>query len=255
LGSGKTTLINHILHGQHGCKIAVIENEFGEISIDSQLVETKGQEQLIEFNNGCLCCTVRGDLIRTLDNLTKRANLEAVLIETTGLADLAPVVSTFFIADDIKPRFSIDASVTMVDACNIERNLRDSNEAQEQVAFSDVILINKADLVSSEELKLVEQRVRSLNPIAKIHHTEFGVIDLSHVFGISAFQRGSQAADFDQSRELLRCPSGYRSFGPDIGKGRRQCRPGCNRLRIEPFVAQFLQLGKVLALRAQCRSG
>lgn len=187
LGSGKTTLINRILHEQHGRKVAVIENEFGEVSIDSQLVESEGQEQLIEFNNGCLCCTVRGDLIRTLDNLTKRADLDAVLIETTGLADPAPVASTFFIADEIKARFNVDAFVTMIDACNIERNLRDSHEAQEQVAFADIILINKTDLVSPEELKTVERRVRAMNPMAKIHHTEYGAIDLSHIFGVHAF--------------------------------------------------------------------
>jgi G3E family GTPase len=187
LGSGKTTLINNILHGQHGRRIAVIENEFGEVSIDSQLVETEGQEQLIEFNNGCLCCTVRGDLIRTLDSLTKRANLDAVLIETTGLADPAPVASTFFIADEIKSRFNVDAFITMVDACNIEHNLRNSQEAQEQIAFSDVILINKTDLVSVEDLNQVERRVRSLNPMAKIYHTEYGAIDLSHIIGIGAF--------------------------------------------------------------------
>jgi G3E family GTPase len=187
LGSGKTTLINNILHGQHGRRIAVIENEFGEISIDSQLVEKEGQEQLIEFNNGCLCCTVRGDLIRTLDSLTKRADLDAVLIETTGLADPAPVASTFFIADEIKSRFNVDAFITMVDACNIEHNLRNSHEAQEQIAFSDVILINKTDLVSAEDLNQVERRVRSLNPMAKIHHTKFGAIDLSHIIGIGAF--------------------------------------------------------------------
>lgn len=187
LGSGKTTLINHILHGQHGRKVAVIENEFGEVSIDSQLVETEGEEQLIEFNNGCLCCTVRGDLIRTLDKLTQRGALDAVLIETTGLADPAPVASTFFIADEIRSRFLVDAFVTVVDARNIDRNLRDSNEAQEQVAFADIILINKTDLVSAEELKEVERRVRTLNPMARIHHTEFGAIDLSRIFGVGAF--------------------------------------------------------------------
>lgn len=187
LGSGKTTLINRILHGQHGRKVAVIENEFGEVSIDSQLVESEGEEQLIEFNNGCLCCTVRGDLIRTLDNLTRRANLDAVLIETTGLADPAPVASTFFIADEIKSRFNVDAFVTVVDARNIDRNLRDSNEAQEQVAFADIILINKTDLVSPDELAAVERRVRSMNPMAKIHRTEYGAIDLAKIVDVRAF--------------------------------------------------------------------
>ena len=187
LGSGKTTLINHILKGQHGRKIAVIVNEFGEIGIDGQLTITDDQEQIVEFNNGCLCCTVRGDLVRTLDDLTKRTDLDAVLIETTGLADPAPVASTFIVADEIKSQFSLDAFVTVVDARNLHRNLQDSHEAQEQVAFADIILINKTDLVDAAEIAKVEQQIRSLNPIAKIYHTEHSIIDLPLIIGTKAF--------------------------------------------------------------------
>ncbi len=187
LGSGKTTLINHILKGQHGQKVAVIVNEFGEIGIDGQLMVEEDEEQLVEFNNGCLCCTVRGDLVRTLDDLTQRADLDAVLIETTGIADPAPVASTFIVSDEIRTKFNLDAFVTVVDARNLEQNLIDSHEAQEQVAFADIILLNKTDLVSPEEIARVEQRLRLLNPIAKIHHTEFSVIDLPMILGVGAF--------------------------------------------------------------------
>lgn len=188
LGSGKTTLINNILHGQHGKKIAVIVNEFGEISIDGQLVIHEDQAELVEFNNGCLCCTVRGDLIETLDKLRSRADrLDGILIETTGLADPAPVASTFFVADEVKASIRLDAFVTVVDAVNIALNLRQSEEAVEQVAFSDVILINKMDLVTPEQMAVVEARVRALNPLAIIHHTANAEIDLHKVINIGAF--------------------------------------------------------------------
>ena len=187
LGSGKTTLINHILKGQHGQKVAVIVNEFGEIGIDGQLMVSNSEEQLVEFNNGCLCCTVRGDLVRTLEDLMQRADLDAVLVETTGLADPAPVASTFIVADEIKTKFNLDAFVTVVDAPNLQRNLMDSHEAQEQVAFADIILINKSDLVSADDLAKVEKQIRGLNPIAKIYHTEFSVVDLPLILGTGAF--------------------------------------------------------------------
>lgn len=187
LGSGKTTLINHILKGQNERKVAVIVNEFGEIGIDGQLMVEEDKEQLVEFNNGCLCCTVRGDLVRTLEDLTQRAELDSVLIETTGIADPAPVASTFIVSDEIKAKFSLDAFITVVDAPNLERNLTDSHEAQEQVAFADIILLNKTDLVLSDELARVEHRIRLLNPLAKIHYTEFSVIDLPLILGVGAF--------------------------------------------------------------------
>jgi G3E family GTPase len=187
LGSGKTTLINHILKGQHGQKVAVIVNEFGEVGIDGQLMVSDDEEQLVEFNNGCLCCTVRGDLVRTLEELMQRADLDAVLVETTGLADPAPVASTFIVADEIRTKFNLDAFVTVVDAPNLQRNLTDSHEAQEQVAFADIILINKTDLVSPDEITKIEQQIRGLNPLAKIHHTAFSVIDLPLILGTGAF--------------------------------------------------------------------
>lgn len=188
LGSGKTTLVNRILSEQHGRRIAVIVNEFGEVSVDGQLIVRDEQEELIEFNNGCLCCTVRGDLIETLAKLKQRAELDAVLIETTGLADPAPVASTFFIADEIKSDARLDSFVTLVDAVNLERNLAQSQEAMEQIAFADIILINKTDLVSAGQLVQVEERIRSLNPMARIHHTEHSAIDLDQVFGVGAFE-------------------------------------------------------------------
>lgn len=188
LGAGKTTLINRILREEHGKAIAVIVNEFGEISIDGQLIVRDEQAELVEFNNGCLCCTVRGDLIETLERLQARhEKLDGILIETTGLADPAPVASTFFVADDVKKNIALDAFVTLVDAVNIETNLQQSTEAVEQVAFSDIILINKSDLVSPDQLKAVEARVRRLNPLARIHHTANAEIDISEVIGVGAF--------------------------------------------------------------------
>jgi G3E family GTPase len=188
LGSGKTTLINRILREQHGRKIAVIVNEFGEISIDGQLVIHDEEAQLVEFNNGCLCCTVRGDLMETLGRLQERADkLDGILIETTGLADPAPVASTFFAADEVKAGIRLDAFVTVVDAVNLEKNLAQSNEAMEQVAFSDIILINKMDLVSSEQMDKIERRVRQINPMASLYHTANSEIDLAAILDVGAF--------------------------------------------------------------------
>jgi len=188
LGSGKTTLINRILREQHGRKLAVIVNEFGEVSIDGQLVVHDEEAQLVEFNNGCLCCTVRGDLVETLGRLQARAGtLDGILIETTGLADPAPVASTFFAADEVKANIKLDAFVTVVDAVNLERNLEQSNEAVEQVAFSDIVLINKMDLVSSEQMASIERRVRLLNPMAKIFHTVNSEVDLASILDVNAF--------------------------------------------------------------------
>ncbi|HEY0292433.1 MAG TPA: GTP-binding protein [Hansschlegelia sp.] len=188
LGSGKTTLINRILREDHGKKIAVIVNEFGEVSIDGQLVVHDDAQQLVEFNNGCLCCTVRGDLIDTMSRLQERAGtLDGILIETTGLADPAPVASTFFVADEVKAAIRLDAFVTVVDAVNLEANLAQSNEAVEQVAFSDVILVNKADLVTEEQLAAIETRIRKLNPLATLHRTTNAEIDIAKVVDVGAF--------------------------------------------------------------------
>jgi G3E family GTPase len=189
LGSGKTTLLNHILTGQKERKVAVIVNEFGEVGIDGQLIEQDGDEQLIEFNNGCLCCTVRGDLVETIGRLRERAGeLDAILIETTGIADPAPVASTFFVSEEVRAGTRLDSFVTVVDAINLEKNLDQSVEAQEQVAFADIILINKTDLASEEQLARIERRVRTLNPLARLHRTDHSVIGLEHILNVNAFQ-------------------------------------------------------------------
>ena len=189
LGSGKTTLLNHILSGQQGRKVAVIVNEFGEVGIDGQMILRDDDEQLIEFNNGCLCCTVRGDLIETIARLQERnAELDAILIETTGLADPAPVASTFFVSDAIRASTRLDAFVTVVDAVNLKQNLAQSTEAQEQLAFADIVLVNKIDLVSEEAAVRVERQVRSLNPLARIHRSTNAVVDLELILDSNAFQ-------------------------------------------------------------------
>lgn len=189
LGSGKTTLLNHILSGQQGRKVAVIVNEFGEVGIDGQLIVQNDDEQLIEFNNGCLCCTVRGDLIETITKLQERAGeLDAILIETTGLADPAPVASTFFISEEIRASTRLDSFVTVVDAINLEKNLEQSVEAQEQVAFADMVLINKVDLASEEALLRIERTVRRLNPLAKIQRCTQGIVDVALILNSNAFQ-------------------------------------------------------------------
>jgi G3E family GTPase len=189
LGAGKTTFLNHVLRNQTGRRIAVIVNEFGEISVDGQLVVHDAAQQLVEFNNGCLCCTVRGDLIETLGRLRERAgSLDAILIETTGLADPAPVASTFFVSDEVKSAIRLDSFVTLVDAVNIETNLAQSGEAQEQVAFSDIILINKIDLLDEARLAALARTIRAMNPTAAIHFTRNGEIGLDSVLDTGAFE-------------------------------------------------------------------
>jgi G3E family GTPase len=189
LGSGKTTLLNHILTKQNKRKVAVIVNEFGEVGIDGQLIEQEDDEQLIEFNNGCLCCTVRGDLIETIGKLRLRAGeLDAIMIETTGLADPAPVASTFFVSEEVRSDTRLDAFITVVDAVNLEKNLEQSVEAQEQVAFADIIIVNKTDLVSEEQVRRIERRVRALNPLAVLHRSAHSVIDMDKILNVNAFQ-------------------------------------------------------------------
>ena len=187
LGAGKTTLLNRILSEPHGKKYAVIVNEFGEIGIDNDLV-FGADEEVFEMNNGCICCTVRGDLVRILDGLMRRkGKFDAIIVETTGLADPAPVAQTFFVDENVGRKTRLDAVVTVADARWLSDRLKDAPEAKNQIAFADVILINKTDLVSAEELQEVEARIRSINPYAKVHKTERAKIALDEVLGRNAF--------------------------------------------------------------------
>ncbi len=186
LGSGKTTLLNRILTEQHGQKIAVIVNEFGEVGIDHQLI-IDADEEIFEMNNGCICCTVRGDLIRIIGNLMQRRDrFDRLVIETTGLADPAPVIQTFFVDDDVQAQTHLDAVVTMVDAKHILQHW-DAEEVQEQIAFADVIALNKIDLVSAADLDSLEQKIRAMNAIAKIYRTQEAALSIEHVLGLDAF--------------------------------------------------------------------
>ncbi|MEP6713472.1 MAG: GTP-binding protein [Ferruginibacter sp.] len=195
LGSGKTTLLNRILTENHGKKIAIIENEFGEVGVDSELV-IGADEELFEMNNGCICCTVRGDLIRILGNLTKRKDkLDMIMIETTGLADPGPVAQTFFVDDEMQSQYKIDAIITLVDAKHVLQHIDDSDECKQQIAFADVIILNKIDLVTAVELQELENRIRRMNALAKIHHTKDASLDLKYVLEVNAF-------DLDKKAEL-----------------------------------------------------
>ncbi|MBH0239526.1 CobW family GTP-binding protein [Methylobrevis albus] len=187
LGAGKTTLLNRILTEDHGKRYAVIVNEFGEIGIDNDLlVDT--DEEVYEMNNGCICCTVRGDLIRVVEGLAKRrGSFDAIIVETTGLADPVPVAQTFFMDDDVRKAAKLDAIVTVVDAKHFLARLADSTEAEDQVAFADVILLNKTDLVTAEELKAVEETIHQLNPFAKVTKTSRCSVPLSEVLDRGAF--------------------------------------------------------------------
>jgi G3E family GTPase len=187
LGAGKTTLLNRILSEPHGKKFAVIVNEFGEIGIDNDLV-VGADEEIFEMNNGCICCTVRGDLIRIIEGLLKRkGKFDAIIVETTGLADPAPVAQTFFVDADVKAAARLDAVITVADAKWLSERLKDAPEAKNQVAFADVILLNKTDLVSEEELEEVDARIRGINPYAKLHHTQRCAIELDAVLDRNAF--------------------------------------------------------------------
>ena len=187
LGAGKTTLLNRILTENHGKRYAVIVNEFGEIGIDNDLV-VDTDEEVFEMNNGCICCTVRGDLIRILGGLMKRKDkFDAILVETTGLADPSPVVQTFFVDDDVKAKTKLDSVTTVVDAKHILQRLKDSKEAHEQIAFADQLLLNKVDLVSKDELSKIERAIRAINPLAPIHLTKRCEIELDKVLGRNAF--------------------------------------------------------------------
>lgn len=187
LGAGKTTLLNRILTERHGKKYAVIVNEFGEEGIDNDLV-VDADEEVFEMNNGCICCTVRGDLIRILSGLMKRADqLDAIIVETTGLADPAPVAQTFFVDQEVESRTTLDAIVTVADAVHLDGQLGAHHEAEEQIAFADVVLLNKTDLVALDGLERVEARIRKINPYAKIIRTAHCAAPLDEVIGLNAF--------------------------------------------------------------------
>src|SRR5215469_15321778 len=187
LGAGKTTLLNRILSENHGKKYAVIVNEFGEIGIDNDLI-IGADEEVFEMNNGCICCTVRGDLVRIMGGLMKRrSKFDAIIVETTGLADPAPVAQTFFVDEDVQKNARLDAVVTVADAKWLSDRLKDAPEAKNQIAFADVIVLNKTDLVSKPELAEVEARIRGINPYAKLHRTERCKVQLADVLERGAF--------------------------------------------------------------------
>ena len=194
LGAGKTTLLNRILTEDHGKRYAVIVNEFGEIGIDNDLV-VGADEDVFEMNNGCVCCTVRGDLIRVVAGLMKRQRpgkpaFEAIIVETTGLADPGPVAQTFFVDEDVKAKTQLDSVTALVDAKHVMARLDDSKEAREQVAFADRIILNKTDLVNEADLVEVERRLRKLNPLAPILRAERANVPLDQVLGLGGFDLG-----------------------------------------------------------------
>jgi G3E family GTPase len=280
LGAGKTTLLNRILTGQHGRKIAVIENEFGEVGVDNQLV-IQSDEEIFEMNNGCICCTVRGDLLRILGRLMKRKDrLDAVLIETTGLANPAPVAQTFFSDPEIKEQYALDGIVTVVDAGHIHLHLDDSPEAQKQVAFADVILLNKTDLVSPADLDALEKRLKSINAVARVHRTRNSELPLDRVLNVGGFNLG-RAIEVDPQFLEMEYPfewaGGYELAAGDheleIGHGKdghhhhgdhdlssealakeehhHECGPGCDHSQLDVVI---LPVGRALA-RAEPGAG
>lgn len=212
LGAGKTTLLNRILTEPHGYRFAVIINEFGEIGVDNDIV-VGADEEIFEMNNGCVCCTVRGDLIRVLDGLMRRkGKFDAIIVETTGLADPAPVAQTFFMDENVGRRTKLDAVVAVADAKWLGRRLGDAPEAKNQIAFADVILLNKTDLASPDELREIEMRIRAINPYAKLHRTQRCRIPVAEVLGRNAF-------DLDRILEIE----------PDFtASDAHVCGPGCD---------------------------
>ena len=214
LGAGKTTLLNRILSDAHGKRYAVIVNEFGEIGIDNDLI-VESDEEIYEMNNGCVCCTVRGDLVRVVESLMRRpGRFDAIVVETTGLADPAPVAQTFFMDEEVRAKTKLDAVVALVDARHLPQRLKDSREAEDQIAFADVIVLNKTDLVNEEELNQVEATVRAINPSARIHRTSRAEVPLDAVL-----DRGA----FDLSRALENDPHFLDHDHPD-----HVCGPNCD---------------------------
>lgn len=225
LGSGKTTLLNRILTENHGKKIAVIENEFGEIGVDQDLV-INAEEEIFEMNNGCICCTVRGDLIRILGNLMKRRDkFDHILIETTGMADPGPVAQTFFVDDEMQQRLQLDGIVTLVDAKHIWQHIDDSDEAKEQVAFADVIILNKTDLVTASELTKLEARIRAMNGAARILRAQNARVPVEELL---------QVGGFNLERAMEVDPKFLEPEYPFEWGGIYALAPGTYRLQVHP---------------------
>ena len=188
LGAGKTTLLNRILSEEHGKKYAVVINEFGELGVDNDLV-IDADEEVFEMNNGCICCTVRGDLVRILGSLMKKGRkFDGIIVETTGLADPAPVAQTFYMDEDVKRATRLDAIVTLVDAKNLAARLDDSKEAASQIAFADIVVLNKMDLVDEAGAAEVERRIRAINPYAEIRRATKSDVPIEAVMGREAFK-------------------------------------------------------------------
>lgn len=218
LGAGKTTLLNRILSESHGQRYAVIVNEFGEIGIDNDLI-VESDEEIYEMNNGCICCTVRGDLIRVVEGLMRRpGRFDAIIVETTGLADPAPVAQTFFMDDDVRAKTRLDAVVGLVDAKHVLQRLKDSPEAEDQIAFADVIVLNKTDLVTQDELHAVETSIKRINASAKIHHAERANIDLKNILDQGAF---------DLSRAIAN-DAEFLNHRDDHDHPEHECTPSCD---------------------------
>ena len=233
LGSGKTTLLNKILSEEHGKRIAVIENEYGEVGIDQGLV-INADEEVFEMSNGCICCTVRGDLIRVLGNLMKRRDkFDYVLVETTGLADPGPVAQTFFMDDEIRDEFTLDGIVTLIDAAHIDQQLERSNESSEQVAFADVLILNKSDLVPEQSLVKLESRLRDMNTMARVVRSTQAEVPVETVLNLSAF-------DLDQILE--RRPTFLEPEYPFEWTGVYQLEPGHYVMTLEAVSYTHLTL-------------
>jgi len=211
LGAGKTTLLNRLLTEQHGQRIAVIENEFGEVGIDHHLV-VRADEEIFEMNNGCICCTVRGDLIRILGNLLKRRDrFDRIMIETTGMADPGPVAQTFLVDPEIAANTVLDGIITVVDAAHVIRHLDDgSDESRSQIAFADVIILNKCDVVADASMTEVEQRIRGINGVAKLHRAVRCDVDLASMLDIGGFDLDRALRD---RPDFLLAERGYEWLG------------------------------------------
>jgi G3E family GTPase len=238
LGAGKTTLLNRILTEKHGLRIAVIENEFGEVGIDHELV-VNTEEELFEMNNGCICCTVRGDLIRILGNLLKRREkFDHILVETTGLADPGPVVQTFFVDEDIREHTVVNGVVTVVDAHHIAKHLEDTHEAEEQIAFADVILLNKCDLVPAEALETLERRIREVNALATIHRTTRAEIDIAKVLEVGGFNL-DRATELDP--HFLEPDAHHHHHHSDISSVGLEADGDCDGRKLNDWISELVR--------------